>query len=209
MTICYNNFMANFLIPQDRLKYAKLYSSRDEFIKTLPKGITFLEAGVLAGDFSAKVIEVCSPSKSILIDPYQSLDWNAAEYHESRWHGPEQHFNFVKQRFSNITTVELFQGKYEDFALTNKDTFDFLYMDYDTSYTSIQHQIEISKSRLSIDGILGFNDYNIYENDTNIGKKQGTVHAINDFLYKNSDWYVYAFALNDNLTSDIYLKKLT
>ena len=36
----------------------------------------------------------------------------------------------------------------------------------------------------------------------------GVVPAINDFLNKNPDWYVYAFALNDNLTSDIYLKKI-
>ena len=200
--------MHNLIIPQDRLNNTKLYSTRYDFIKTLPKGITFLEAGVLAGDFAFKVIEECSPSKSILIDPYEEIDWHAPEYNGSRWHTPEEHFNFVKERFSNMPAVELFKGKYEKFNLTNKDTFDFLYMDYDTSYNSILHQIEMSKSKLNIGGILGFNDYNIYENETKTGAKMGVVPAINDFLNKNPDWYVYAFALNDNLTSDIYLKKL-
>ena len=72
--------MHNLIIPQDRLNNTKLYSTRYDFIKTLPKGITFLEAGVLAGDFALKVIEECSPSKSILIDPYEEIDWHAPEY---------------------------------------------------------------------------------------------------------------------------------
>ena len=69
-----------------------------------------------------------------------------------------------------MPTVELFKGKYEKFNLINKDTFDFLYMDYDTSYNSILHQIEMSKSKLNVGGILGFNDYNIYENETKTGR---------------------------------------
>jgi len=36
----------------------------------------------------------------------------------------------------------------------------------------------------------------------------GVVPAINYFLRNNNDRYVYAFTLNDNLTSDIYLKKI-
>jgi hypothetical protein len=58
-------------------------------------------------------------------------------------------------------------------------------------------------------GTIGFNDYNIYFNNTETGEKMGVVPAINYFVNNNPDWYVHAFALNDNLTSDIYLKKLT
>jgi hypothetical protein len=200
--------MSQVMIPQHQLKNATLYSTRYDFIKTLPKGITFLEAGVLAGDFAMRVIEECLPSKSILIDPYKTIDWHAPEYGGKRWDGPDQHFNFVKERFSNMPNVKIFKGKYETFSITNKETFDFLYMDYETSYESIQSQIEISKSKLNPNGILGFNDYNIYENETKTGQKMGVVPAINEFLYDNPEWYVHAFALNDNLTSDIYLKKL-
>ena len=60
---------------------------------------------------------------------------------------------------------------------------------------------------LNDNGIIGFNDYSIYHNNTKTGEKMGVVPAINQFLRKNPNWHVYAFALNDNLTSDIYLNR--
>lgn len=199
--------MPQIMIPQSQLENAKLYSTRYDFIKTLSKNITFLEAGVLAGDFALNVINTCSPSKSVLIDPYETIDWHAPEYGEPRWANEKEHFPFVKKRFENIPNVNIFKGTYEEFIRVNNDMFDFLYMDYETTYESIYSQIEMSVSRLSFDGILGFNDYNIYFNNTTTGEKMGVVQAINEFLYKNNDWHVHAFALNDNLTSDIYLKR--
>ena len=204
--------MPPILIPQKQLENAKLYSSRYDFIKTLPKGITFLEAGVLAGDFALEVIKTCLPSKSVLIDPYDEIDWHSPEYGGPRWVNREDHFNFVLKRFAQeevrkISNVEVMKSTYQDFCISNNETFDFLYMDYHTSETSITEQIELSIPRLNKNGILGFNDYNIYFNETKTGEKMGTVPAINRFLYKNPEWYVHAFALNDNLTSDIYLKR--
>lgn len=199
--------MPQIMIPQSQLKNAKLYSTRYDFIKTLPKNITFLEAGVLAGDFASKVIEQCNPTRSVLIDPYETIDWHAPEYEKARWNSPSEHFAFVSERFDNILGVEIFKGTYEYFSKINNDRFDFIYMDYDTTYESILLQIEMSSNRLTQDGILGFNDYNIYFNNTTTGEKMGVVPAINEFLYRNPDWYVHAFALNDNLTSDIYLKR--
>lgn len=201
------------MIPQKQLENATLYSTRYDFIKTLPKGITFLEAGVLAGDFALEVIKSCSPSKSILIDPYEEIDWHAPEYDGPRWGGREDHFDFVCKRFaqtevSGMSNVEIIKGTYQSFCMKNSESFDFLYMDFDTTEISIIEQIELSIPRLNKDGILGFNDYNIYFNETKTGEKMGTVPAINRFLNQNPEWYVHAFALNDNLTSDIYLKKL-
>jgi hypothetical protein len=205
--------MPQIMIPQKQLENATLYSTRYDFIKTLPKGITFLEAGVLAGDFALEVIKSCSPSKSILIDPYEEIDWHAPEYGGPRWGGREDHFDFVCKRFaqeevSGMSNVEIIKGTYQSFCMKNSESFDFLYMDFDTTEVSIIEQIELSIPRLNKDGILGFNDYNIYFNETKTGEKMGTVPAINRFLNQNPEWYVHAFALNDNLTSDIYLKKL-
>jgi hypothetical protein len=206
--------MPQHMIPQKQLEGAKLYSSRYDFVKTLPTGITFLEAGVLAGDFAIEVIKYSCPSKSILIDPYEEIDWHAQEHGKPRWAGKEDHFDFVCKRFaqsevSKMSDVEIIKGTYEDFCLKNNESFDFLYMDYNTTEESIIEQIELSIPRLNKNGILGFNDYNIYFNETRNGEKMGTVPAINRFLLQNPEWYVHAFALNDNLTSDIYLKKLT
>jgi hypothetical protein len=197
------------LIPQDQIKNATLFSSRYDFIKTLPKEISYLEAGVLAGDFSLKVIETINPKISYLVEPFFEIDWHAPEYGGPRWGKAEDHYSFILNRFKNIKNVKIYKGTFEDFFKENKqDKIDFIYMDYNTDYFSVEKQLLMGAEILSDDGVLGFNDYNIYFNNTVTGEKMGVVPAINDFLRNNSNWYVYAFALNDNLTSDIYLKKL-
>lgn len=199
--------MPQIMIPQNQIKNAKMFSSRYDFIKTLPRGIKFLEAGVLAGDFSLYVINEVAPKISTLIDPFNDIDWHAPEYPAPRWDKREQHFEFVKKRFLDIPNVNIFKGGYEEFVKINSEKYDFLYMDYDTTHESIMSQIKMSEDLMEDNAILGFNDYNIYFNETKTGEKMGVVPAINEFLYKNPNWYVYAFALNDNLTSDIYLKR--
>lgn len=197
------------LIPQDKIKDAILFSSRYDFIKTIPKGISFVEAGVLAGDFALKVIETVNPKISYLVEPYFEIDWHAPEYGGPRWEKPEEHYQYVVNRFNNMNNVEICKMSFENFFKKNIDQkFDFIYMDYNTDFDSVEHQLFMGNKLLADDGILGFNDYNIYFNNTSTGEKMGVVPAINKFLRNNSDWYVYAFALNDNLTSDIYLKKL-
>ena len=195
------------MIPQKQLKNAKLYSTRDDFITTLPKKISYLEAGVLAGDFSLQVIEACSPLKVYLVDTFEEIDWRAREFGGARWKEKSENFDFVKKRFENIPEVKLFKTKFKNFCYKNKESFDFVYIDFDTRYLEVIEQLSLGSKILNTDGILGFNDYNIYENDTTTGQKMGVVPAINEFLYKNPDWYVHAFAFNDNLTSDIYLKR--
>ena len=197
------------LIPQDKIKDAILFSSRYDFIKTIPKGISFVEAGVLAGDFALKVIETVNPKISYLVEPYFEIDWHAPEYGGPRWEKPEEHYQYVVNRFNNMNNVEICKMSFENFFKKNiNQKFDFIYMDYNTDFDSVEHQLFMGNKLLADDGILGFNDYNIYFNNTSTGEKMGVVPAINKFLRNNSDWYVYAFALNDNLTSDIYLKKL-
>lgn len=195
------------LIPQQQIKDARLFNGRDEFIKVLPKKISYVEAGPLAGDFALNVINTINPKKAYLVEPYYSIDWRAPEFDGPRWNGPEEHFDFVKNRFMDIGCATIIRDDFESFALKSAERFDFVYCDYDTSYISITKQIKASIKILNDNGIIGFNDYSIYHNNTKTGEKMGVVPAINQFLRKNPNWHVYAFALNDNLTSDIYLKR--
>ena len=196
-------------ISQDQIKDAKLFGTRYDFIKTLPKGISYLEAGILAGDFSIKVIEAINPSTSYLVDIFIDEDAHALEYDGPRWQNREGHYKFVLERFKDINNVTIVKSSFEEFFHeNNNEKFDFIYMDYNTDLESIHKQLMMGSHLLNKNGILGFNDYNIYFNETKTGEKMGVVPAINYFLSKNPEWYVYAFALNDNLTSDIYLKKL-
>jgi hypothetical protein len=200
------------IIPQDQLLEAKLYSDRLTFIDTLPKNISFLEVGVLAGDFAIEVIKRTLPSKTTLIDPFWTTDEFAKQYGKARWDKNEDHYSFVKNRFKNMPSVKFYKGTYKSFGIENQsDTFDFIYIDYTHSSDATNEAIGLSTQRLNPGGILGFNDYCEFANpnafEDNRVRRNGVVGAINYFLRHNKDWYVYAFAFNEGLSSDIYLKK--
>jgi hypothetical protein len=199
------------IIPQDQLLEAKLYSDRFTFINTLPKNISFLEVGVLAGDFAIEVIKKTLASKTMLVDPFYTTDEFAKQYKVARW-DKEDHYCFVKNRFKNMPNVEFYKGTYQSFCMENQsDTFDFIYIDYEHSIKATKEAIRLSMQRLNPGGILGFNDYCEFANPDafldNKVRRNGVVETINYFLRNNKDWYVYAFAFNEKLSSDIYLKK--
>jgi hypothetical protein len=197
------------LIPQKKLDQAKLYSTRYHFIETLPKNIRFLEAGVLAGDFAMKVIEVVNPQRSILIDPYESIDYFATEYGGKRWESEKDHFDFITKRFKYIKGVKIYKGYFENIAKSIPLKFDFIYIDACNDYDSVFRYLQEASDMLAPGGIIGVNDYSIYENNTESLSKEesGVVAAVNDYLIKNPDFNVHAFAFNDRLTSDIYIIK--
>ena len=197
-------------ISQDQLLDAKLYSDRLTFIDALPKNISFLEVGVLGGDFAIEVIEKASASKAVLVDPYLWKDDFASQYKIKRWDGPEDHYEFVKNRFTDIPNVEIYAETFEFFCINRSDTFDFIYIDYIHTLEATDYAIQNSILRLNPGGILGFNDYTMFENpsleNTQL-REMGIIDSVNYFLRNNKDWYVYAFALNEVMCSDIYLKK--
>jgi hypothetical protein len=170
-----------------------------------------LEVGVLAGDFAIEVIKKTLASKTILVDPFNTTDEFARQYKVARW-DKEDHYRFVKNRFKNMPSVEFYKGTYQSFCMENQsDTFDFIYIDYEHSIKATNEAIRLSMQRLNPGGVLGFNDYCEFANphafSDNKVRRNGVVETINYFLRNNKDWYVYAFAFNEALSSDIYLKK--
>ena len=200
------------VIPQEKINGAKLYSTRYEFLKTLEKNIKYLEVGVLAGDFSEAVIKEVNPRLAALVDPFQSIDYNASEYGGARWEivRRNEHYNFVRSRFKGVACVRMYRQYFETFVITNRQKFNFIYLDACNDYLSVRNYLEGSAEIIEDGGIIGINDYSIYENNTEATTKERTevVTAVNEFI-RNTDWYVHAFALNDSLTSDIYIKKIS
>jgi len=191
-------------INQSQLEHAKIYGTRYDFIKTLPKGISFLEIGTLAGDFALKVIEACSPEKVALVDPFNVEDFFWPEYGYKRWEHPSENYDFVKNRFKDMNFVKIYRGLGIEVMPEIKEKYDFIYIDADNTSMELQTHFREARMHLKENGVIGFNDYNMYDN-ADSSKSQDVVPFINGFLKFRPSWRVHAFALNDNLTSDIYL----
>lgn len=199
------------VISQAQLQDTKVYSTRYEFLKTLNPGIRYLEVGVLAGDFTVEVLAATKIKLAVLVDPFNEIDHNANEYGGARWELPEENFNFVKKRFEKMQNVRLYKHYFEKFYQMYSGKFDFIYIDANNSFESVYRYLQDAEKLLNDDGIIGINDYSIYQECSLADFKEeiGVVKAVNKFLRNNLEWYVYAFSFNDKLTSDIYLKKST
>lgn len=193
-------------LDQDQCKNAKVYASREDFVKTLSPNIDFIEVGVAAGDFSEFVINTCSPRRAVLIDLYAQMDVFFME-REPRRYTAEGNLDFVIERMKKYPGVEVIQKDsliaLPEIARRN-ELFDFIYLDASHEYQDIVLDIEASCSILREYGILGLNDYIWKDED---GRQYGVIPAVNKFLEANKDWEVIAFALHDRMYADIYLRR--
>ena len=123
----------------------------------------------------------------------------------------KNNFNFVKKRFEKIQNVRLYKQYFDKFCQMYSGKFDFIYIDANNSFESVYKYLRDAEKLLNDDGIIGINDYSIYQECglADVKEEIGVVKAVNKFLRNNLEWYVYAFSFNDKLTSDIYLKKST
>jgi hypothetical protein len=199
------------IISQKQLKDAKLYSTRYDFIQTLKPDIKYLEIGVLAGDFSIEVLGATTVKLAVLVDPFNQIDHNAKEYGRQRWDSANTHFEFVRKRFEKMSNVRIYKEYFNRFCKMYTGKFDFIYIDADNEFEEVYKYLMNAEMLLENDGIIGINDYSIYQECglVNVKEEIGVVKAVNKFLRSNPEWYVHAFSFNDKLTSDIYLKKST
>jgi len=62
-----------YLIDQDKLNLAKIYSSREEYVKTLPFGLNYMEVGVAWGYYSELVAKQKTPECIHLVDYFDKV----------------------------------------------------------------------------------------------------------------------------------------
>jgi hypothetical protein len=193
-------------LNQEQCKNAKLYATREDFVRTLPSKIFFMEVGVAAGDFAEFVIQTCDPQLSVLIDLYKQKDIFFVENNPPRY-SADDNLQFVIDRMNKYRGIDIIQ---EDSMtalprLTDrKEFFDFIYLDASHAYADIVLDIEGSCALLKENGILGINDY-IWKDEH--GDEYGVILAVNKFLTANQDWEIIGFALQDRMYGDIYLRK--
>ncbi len=189
------------VINQRQLSGAKLFSTRDEFLISIEDCESALEVGVLAGDFTQILLDSGKFRNIELVDTFESYDWFSSE---NLRFTEQTHYKYIVQKFGGNKGVTIHKGLMQSIlpALTKK--FDFIYIDADPRYHGAKFSLKEASRLLSQNGILGINDYVQKETPQ---YRFGVIEAVNEFLLANSEWEVIAFAFNENMFSDIFLRK--
>ena len=205
-----------YLIDQEQLNGAKIYTNREEYIKTLPKGIKFMEAGVAWGYYSELVAQQTEPELIHLFDYFRGdlKCWSWREFGECLCE-PTKHellytrktqVSFIENKFKDYKNVQLFQG---DVRLTLPkviEEYDYLYLDTLNDRLSIRPLLHIAAEKTKVGSIIGLNDYIIYDGIT-ADMPYSTLNVVNEFLQNNKNWHVDALALHSLGFYDIYIKR--
>lgn len=193
-----------FLSPTlstNQIQDAKLFNENKTALLELVKdGIDFLEIGVAAGDTSEFICKNKTVVNAYLIDPYNDIDFYSSRFGIPPRYTPDDHFDFVYNRISPLVsgTVKLLKGFSEDLLPIEGVFFDYVYIDGNHRYESVQSDLENSAKMLKPNGIICIDDYVNHMVDGSLGtiSVYGVVRSVNDFLIKNKDFRVIGYALN-------------
>lgn len=205
-----------FLIDQEQLNNAKIYTNREEYIKTLPSNIKFLEAGVAWGYYSELVAEATNPSLIHLVDYFRGdlKCWSWRKFGECKCEGmkhellytPETHTQYIKEKFNKYNNLKVFEGDARKIVPTLTEIYDYIYLDTLNDRAQIRPLLYSAVNLTKPGSIIGLNDYTIY--DGIIGDEQyATFNVVNEFLMYNKNWYVDGLALHSLGFYDIYLRR--
>ena len=202
-------------IDQEQLKNARLFSSREEYAKQLPKDMKWMEIGVAWGYYSNYVCSVADPRETHLSDVYnQDLkcwSWRkhgscqcANQKHEMLY-TPETHEAYIIEKFSKYRNVKTIRGEAPG-SLGPDNDYDYIYLDTGNDRYEIRELAEATYNLVKPGGILGFNDYTIYDGIIE-DEPYGTFQTVNELLHFNKNWSVDALALHQVGFYDIYLRR--
>jgi hypothetical protein len=208
-------------ISQHQLDGAKIFSCREEYVKTLPQGIRFLEMGVAWGYSVKLVIEAARPSKVDLLDWYnQDLKcWSWRKFGSCQCQGfkhellytPEEHQDYIINLFSDYPNVTTYKGDTSNVLpklLDAGNEYDYIYIDITNERGKTKQALAFASQMVPVGGIIGMNDYLIYDGIIE-DQPYGTFQTVNEFLSNNHNWVVDAIALHNLGFYDIYLKRVS
>lgn len=205
-------------ISQEQLKEAKLFSCREEYAKSLPKGISYLEVGVAWG-YSAKMfIDTAEASKALLIDLYsQDLKcWSWRKFGSCQCDGmthellytPETHQQYIIDKFSYHPEVATMRGEGISLLQNLNNKYDFIYIDISNERYPTRKALAAASKLVDVGGVVGLNDYVIYDGIIE-DQPYGTFQTVNEFLDLNKNWIVDGLALQQMGFYDIYLRRVS
>jgi hypothetical protein len=203
-------------VSQGQLNGARLFSSREEYIKTLPAGIKYMEIGVAWGYYSELVCQQSSPSEIVLVDPFNSdlKCWSWRKFGSCQCQNqkhellftPETNEQYIKDLFSKYGNTRTIKGYAPEILPGKEADYDYVYVDMTNDRIEIREVLKKLESMVKVGGVIGLNDYLIFDGIIE-EKEYGTYQAVNEFLHFNQNWLVDAIALHPVGFYDIYLRK--
>lgn len=212
----FNQIEDGHKLDQAQLNSTKLYASREEYTKHLPKNMRYMEIGVAWGYYSELVAENASPQSIDLLDFYD-LDlkcWSWRKFgeckcepvkHEMKY-TPETHEPYIKDLFSKYKNVSTIKGNAINILPTMNKQYDYIYIDISNRRDQTRKVLNFASEMVPVGGIVGLNDYMIFDGIIE-ESPYGTYQTVNEFLHYNKNWSVTALALHNLGFYDIYLKK--
>lgn len=203
-------------IDQAQLSGARIYSSREEYAKALPKNIKYMEIGVAWGYYSEIVCNASKPREIVLVDPFNSdlKCWSWRKFgscqctnmkHELLF-TPETNEQYILDLFSKYGPTRTLKGYAPD-AIPDESDYDYIYIDMTNDRVEIRKTLSKVSKMIVPGGIIGLNDYLIFDGVIE-EQPYGTFQAVNEFLYFNKNWVVDALALHSIGFNDIYLRRI-
>jgi SAM-dependent methyltransferase len=173
-------------IPQELLTGCRLYSDRNELIKSFKKYDLkrVAEVGVQEGFFNEFINDTLAPSELFAVDIDINIYTNRTKVKEN--------IKLINKN-SNALTFEDFGGE-----------LDLVYLDADHSYDSAKKDIQVLKQLISPGGFFVFNDFTIFSVHEMLF--YGVAHAVTDFIVQDG-WDVVGLALDEWNFYDIALQK--
>jgi hypothetical protein len=205
-------------ISQDQLNNAKIYSSREEYAKTIKNNVRYLEIGVAWGYSVEMFCENSDPASMDLLDLYnQDLKcWSWRKFGSCKCDGmthellytPETHEKYIIEKFKKYKNVNVIKGDATKVLKNLNKEYDFIYIDIVNDRNITKKVLSYSSKLVPVNGVIGLNDYVIYDGVIE-DKAYGTYQTVNEFLHINKNWQVKALALHQMGFYDIYIERVS
>lgn len=202
----YNEIELARPISQNQLDGARVFTSKQEYAKTLNKNISYLEIGVGWGQSAQMFIDTTNAIVADLVDFYD----NARGIIHPGGKPPEDdsvtHEQYIKNKFSDYPGVNTIKGDGIYVLTTLNKKYDLILLDIGRERLMTRKLIADSSKLTNVGGIIGLTSYMNYDSILYEGHV-GIYQSVNEFLYLNKNWSVDAIVLNDLGFHEIYIKR--
>jgi len=154
----------------------KIFDTREELFKILPKKMSVIELGVFKGDFSKFIYETMNPSNLYLIDIFEGIMGSGDKDGQNmQFVNLSNEYENIKQYFIDKPNVFVIKSTTFNFLSSIDDeTIDLIYIDANHEYSSVKEDLTKSFNKIKYGGYICGHDYTSPRFD-------GVVKAVDEF----------------------------